>query len=107
MAMKNVMTQRPRSYLTDASFFSTIVLCSLFSVALALPRGSSYGSSHAFNGTPPTHPRAPIYSISFRELTEVLLPCALARLFPLILNVGCEGHVVSSSDESHNGLFLF
>jgi hypothetical protein len=30
----------------------------------------------------------------------VLLPCALARLFPLILNVGCEGHVVSSSDES-------
>ena len=43
--------------------------------------------------------RADVFDF-FRELTEVLLPCALARLFPLILNVGCEGHVVSSSDES-------
>ena len=82
MAMKNVMTQRPRSYLTDASFFSTIVLCSLFSVALALPRGSSYGSSHAFNGTPPTHPRAPIYSIPSENSLRCFFRALLRDFFP-------------------------
>ena len=104
MAMKNVMTQRPRSYLTDASFFSPMFFA-LYSPSPLLFLEVFYGPSR-LQRTPPTHPRAPIYSISSENSLRCFFRASCAT-FPLILNVGCEGHVVSSSMKVNNGLFLF